>query len=207
MRMAVVADGRWARTEYRVLDTLRRPAELALLECRLETGRTHQIRVHLPLDRPPAGRRPGLRPAATEAPARAPVPARRRAGVRPPGHRRAASTFRSRPRCRPAECWLDDVDLVRRSDERRSQRLTTARATVHRRGPTVRRSTARVKPSRWRRMRSPACVPDREQHALALVVAGAVLVRLAEVAERDRPVDGRQDLATAGSRPVGRAST
>jgi 23S rRNA pseudouridine1911/1915/1917 synthase len=47
LRMAVVADGRWARTEYRVLDRFDRPAELALLDCRLETGRTHQIRVHL----------------------------------------------------------------------------------------------------------------------------------------------------------------
>ncbi len=37
-------------------------------------------------------------------------------------------------------------------------------------------------------------VPDRQQHALALVVAGAVLVGLAEVAERDRAVDGRHDL-------------
>ncbi len=47
LRMAVVADGRWARTEYQVLERFDRPAELALLECSLETGRTHQIRVHL----------------------------------------------------------------------------------------------------------------------------------------------------------------
>lgn len=47
LRMAVVADGRRARTEYRELARFDRPAELALLECRLETGRTHQIRVHL----------------------------------------------------------------------------------------------------------------------------------------------------------------
>ena len=47
LRMAVVADGRWARTDYRVLERFDRPAELSLLECRLETGRTHQIRVHL----------------------------------------------------------------------------------------------------------------------------------------------------------------
>ena len=47
LRMAVVADGRWARTEYRVLDRFDSPAELSLLDCRLETGRTHQIRVHL----------------------------------------------------------------------------------------------------------------------------------------------------------------
>jgi 23S rRNA pseudouridine1911/1915/1917 synthase len=47
LRMAVVADGRWARTEYRVLDRFDTPADLALVECQLETGRTHQIRVHL----------------------------------------------------------------------------------------------------------------------------------------------------------------
>ena len=47
LKMAVVADGRPSRTEYRVLQRFDRPAELALLECRLETGRTHQIRVHL----------------------------------------------------------------------------------------------------------------------------------------------------------------
>jgi 23S rRNA pseudouridine1911/1915/1917 synthase len=47
LRMAVVADGRPSRTEYRVLRRFDSPADLALLECRLETGRTHQIRVHL----------------------------------------------------------------------------------------------------------------------------------------------------------------
>jgi len=47
LRMAVVADGRPSRTEYRILQRYARPAELALLDCRLETGRTHQIRVHL----------------------------------------------------------------------------------------------------------------------------------------------------------------
>lgn len=43
-RMAVVEDGREARTRYQVLE---RFAGAALVECRLETGRTHQIRVHL----------------------------------------------------------------------------------------------------------------------------------------------------------------
>ena len=47
MRMAVVVDGKPARTQYRVLHTYRDVAEVAELECRLETGRTHQIRVHL----------------------------------------------------------------------------------------------------------------------------------------------------------------
>jgi 23S rRNA pseudouridine1911/1915/1917 synthase len=45
-RMAVVSEarGRYAVTHYRSLE---RPDGAALLECRLETGRTHQIRVHL----------------------------------------------------------------------------------------------------------------------------------------------------------------
>lgn len=37
--------------------------------------------------------------------------------------------------------------------------------------------------------------PDGEEHALAFVVASAVLVGLAEVAGLDRPVDGADDLA------------
>ena len=47
VRMAVVVDGRPARTEYQVTRRYRGPADLARLECRLQTGRTHQIRVHL----------------------------------------------------------------------------------------------------------------------------------------------------------------
>jgi 23S rRNA pseudouridine1911/1915/1917 synthase len=43
-RMAVVSRGRQARTRYRVLGY---PGEFTLLEAMLETGRTHQIRVHL----------------------------------------------------------------------------------------------------------------------------------------------------------------
>lgn len=43
-RMAVVADGRRAITDYEVLERLR---ATSLLRCRLHTGRTHQIRVHM----------------------------------------------------------------------------------------------------------------------------------------------------------------
>jgi 23S rRNA pseudouridine1911/1915/1917 synthase len=43
-RMAVVERGRPARTHYRAL---RRFAAATLLECSLDTGRTHQIRVHM----------------------------------------------------------------------------------------------------------------------------------------------------------------
>jgi 23S rRNA pseudouridine1911/1915/1917 synthase len=45
-KMAVRAGGRPARTAYRVLER-RGPPARSLLELRLESGRTHQIRVHL----------------------------------------------------------------------------------------------------------------------------------------------------------------
>ncbi|HEX8873507.1 MAG TPA: pseudouridine synthase, partial [Nitrosospira sp.] len=43
-RMAVVANGKEARTRYRVLEKFE---GCTLLQCSLETGRTHQIRVHM----------------------------------------------------------------------------------------------------------------------------------------------------------------
>ena len=50
VKMAVRAGGRRALTRYAVIDTYRgkngRPVA-SLVECRLETGRTHQIRVHM----------------------------------------------------------------------------------------------------------------------------------------------------------------
>ena len=45
-RMAVRDEGKPARTEYEVEETFTTPL-CARLRCRLETGRTHQIRVHL----------------------------------------------------------------------------------------------------------------------------------------------------------------
>jgi len=47
LKMAVVTNGRPARTDYRVIGSYSSPALVSRLECRLETGRTHQIRVHL----------------------------------------------------------------------------------------------------------------------------------------------------------------
>lgn len=46
-RMAVSPRGREARTHYEVRERFTEPLEASLLELRLETGRTHQIRVHL----------------------------------------------------------------------------------------------------------------------------------------------------------------
>jgi len=43
-RMAVVAAGRSARTHYRPLERI---DNASLVECKLDTGRTHQIRVHM----------------------------------------------------------------------------------------------------------------------------------------------------------------
>jgi len=46
-RMSVSARGREARTRYEVVQRFTAPAPATLVWCRLETGRTHQIRVHL----------------------------------------------------------------------------------------------------------------------------------------------------------------
>jgi 23S rRNA pseudouridine1911/1915/1917 synthase len=46
-RMTVSSRGRDARTHYHVERVFRTPAVVSLLDCRLETGRTHQVRVHL----------------------------------------------------------------------------------------------------------------------------------------------------------------
>lgn len=47
LKMAVVHGGKWARTHFVVEEVFDEPAALTLVKCSLETGRTHQIRVHL----------------------------------------------------------------------------------------------------------------------------------------------------------------
>jgi 23S rRNA pseudouridine1911/1915/1917 synthase len=47
MKMAVVNSGKWARTHLEVQETFNDPVDVTLVQCTLETGRTHQIRVHL----------------------------------------------------------------------------------------------------------------------------------------------------------------
>lgn len=46
-RMAVSSDGREARTRYEVVERFHDPVAVTRVQCALETGRTHQIRVHL----------------------------------------------------------------------------------------------------------------------------------------------------------------
>jgi 23S rRNA pseudouridine1911/1915/1917 synthase len=54
-RMAIRDEGRAARTAYEVQHEFQDPA-VSMLECRLETGRTHQVRVHLSaIDHPVVG--------------------------------------------------------------------------------------------------------------------------------------------------------
>ena len=76
--MTVSSQGKEARTRYEVLATYRDPVVVSRLACRLETGRTHQIRVHLAaIDHPVVGdaRYGGARSLAAGV---APVAARRR---------------------------------------------------------------------------------------------------------------------------------
>jgi 23S rRNA pseudouridine1911/1915/1917 synthase len=46
-RMAVTPKGRPARTAYRVIERMEGPPDCCLIEAKLETGRTHQVRVHM----------------------------------------------------------------------------------------------------------------------------------------------------------------
>ena len=55
-RMTVAARGKEARTRYTVLSRYNDPVPVTLLNCQLETGRTHQVRVHLAaIDHPVVG--------------------------------------------------------------------------------------------------------------------------------------------------------
>lgn len=47
LRMTVAVDGRASRTHYRVDREFTEPVVTSLITCELETGRTHQIRVHM----------------------------------------------------------------------------------------------------------------------------------------------------------------
>ena len=93
-RMAVSTSGRSARTRYEVLRTWDDPG-VSLVGCTLETGRTHQIRVHLAaIGKPVVGdRRYGGGP--PDPARRPPVPPRRHLAFDHPVDGRAAR--RSRP--------------------------------------------------------------------------------------------------------------
>jgi 23S rRNA pseudouridine1911/1915/1917 synthase len=46
LKMAVIEGGREARTRYSTIDRSSSPLPVSLVSCRLETGRTHQVRAH-----------------------------------------------------------------------------------------------------------------------------------------------------------------
>ena len=47
LKRAVINSGKYARTHYELDQKCESPFKVSMLNCRLETGRTHQIRVHL----------------------------------------------------------------------------------------------------------------------------------------------------------------
>ena len=47
LKRAVIQNGKYARTQYEIDQKFESPFKISTLSCRLETGRTHQIRVHL----------------------------------------------------------------------------------------------------------------------------------------------------------------
>ena len=47
LKRAVINSGKYARTHYEIDQKYESPFKVSMLNCRLETGRTHQIRVHL----------------------------------------------------------------------------------------------------------------------------------------------------------------
>ena len=47
LKRAVISSGKYARTHYEIDQKYESPFKVSMLNCRLETGRTHQIRVHL----------------------------------------------------------------------------------------------------------------------------------------------------------------
>ena len=88
-RMAVTLAGKDARTRYEVVRGFTDPVSVTELRCTLETGRTHQIRVHMAaIGHPVVGdeRYGGVAPVVAVAEA---VAARRAPGPGPPRHRRA----------------------------------------------------------------------------------------------------------------------
>ena len=163
-RFAVVADGRPSVTHYDTLEAFR---AATLVTVGLETGRTHQIRVHMTATAPPLLRRPPLRggPEARRPPGPDPAvaarrPARLRAPVdRPRGHLRVG--LRPGPPARP-----------------------------RRPGGGKLTSSVRISPCRWRGVEWDDVGVEISAHIDALERDGALLADAAEAAGLQAAVPG-----------------
>ena len=124
--MAVREGGRTARTTYLVRTEYHEPV-VSLLECTLETGRTHQIRVHLQAighpvvgDASYGGARPGLDLARPFLHATAVAFAHPITGER--DRRRGAAPSRARPRCSRGSLSRRAATSERTDESRTSER-------------------------------------------------------------------------------------
>ena len=207
--MSVREGGRVARTAYEVVDTYREP-EVARLVCRLETGRTHQIRVHLQaIGHPVVGDAAygGQRRRASCSTARSSTPVASRSRTRSPASRWRWRS-RSRPSCPP--CSTDPLAGLTTS-----ARLDGGATASGRQSSASGPSRGVVTTSRGR-----GAARRRRHHTVVVVEAsdGGVRFGLAhqpEVgADRDggrerghaqRP-GGRHQLASLHAPPPGRAS-
>ena len=213
LKMAVVEGGRQARTHYRAGARSASPLPVTLVTCRLETGRTHQVRAHFaaighPVLADQRYAKASQFAAAQEdlADAEAALAARRPLGFRAPGDRGGDELHLGAaggPASRPSGALGLPAAPLGKPVERPTSTLRADYGSVgdgagyggqlgpgdppHHVGDG---EGVEVRPHVLAHLG-----PHRKQGALALVVAGPPGMGLAEVADHDGPVHGRHHLA------------